>query len=117
MTAVVSRERARATGLTGAAGVLMLVVAVVMMIVAAPAHVHHRAHGPAKTSASQLTSDVCRHLTARSDSTTVRVCRAGPSTDSAWVEAYVPSMTSESWSASSPGRTARPPLATSRVKR
>ncbi len=111
MTAVVSRERAKATYLTGVTGVLMLAVAFVMMVVAAPAHVHYRAHGPAKTSASQLTTYVCHHLTARSDSTTVRACRAGPSADSAWAEAYVPSMISESWSASSPGRAARPPLA------
>ena len=35
MTAVVSRERARATYLTGIAGLLMLAIAFVMMIVAA----------------------------------------------------------------------------------
>jgi hypothetical protein len=54
MTAVVSRERAKATCLTGAAGVLMLAVAFVMMVVAAPGHVH----GPAKPSVAQLTADV-----------------------------------------------------------
>ena len=37
MTAVVSREHAKATCLTGAAGVLMLAVAFVMMVLAAPA--------------------------------------------------------------------------------
>jgi hypothetical protein len=93
MTAVVSRERARATYLTGVTGVLMLAVAFVMMVAAAPAHVHHT-HGPAKPSASQLTTDVCHQPTPRSDSTTVRACRAGPSADSAWAEAYVPTMTS-----------------------
>jgi hypothetical protein len=112
MTAVVSRERAKATCVTGVTGVLMLAVAFAMMVVAAPAHVHHRAHGPAEPSASQLTTDVCRQATARSDSTTVRACRAGPSADSAWVEAHVPSMISESWSASSAGR---PPLPKSAV--
>ena len=96
MTAVVSRERARTTGLTAAAGVLMLAVALVMMIVAAPAHGTIRVHGPALPATSQLTTDVCHQLTSRSDSTTVRACRAGPSADSAWADAYVPSMTSAS---------------------
>ncbi len=58
MTAVISRERARATCLTGAAGVLMLAVAVVMMVVAAPGHVHGRPHDPARPPAVQLTTDV-----------------------------------------------------------
>ena len=62
MTAVVSRERAKATCLTGAAGVLMLAVAFVMMVVAAPGHVH----GPAKPSVAQLTADVGPQLTPRS---------------------------------------------------
>jgi hypothetical protein len=76
MTAVVSRERARATSLTGAAGVLLLAVAFVMMVVAAPAHGGGRLHGFAKPSAVQLTSDVCHQLTAKSDSATVRACWA-----------------------------------------
>jgi hypothetical protein len=96
MTAVVSRERARTTGLIAAAGVLMLAAAFVMMIVAAPGHGKVRVHGPALPATSQLTTDVCHQLTSRSDSTTVRACRAGPSADSAWADAYVPSMTSES---------------------
>ncbi len=74
MTAVVSRERAKATCFTGVAGVLMLAVAFAMMVVAAPVHVHHRAYGPAKASASQLTTYTCRQLTATSNSTTVRAC-------------------------------------------
>jgi hypothetical protein len=53
MTAVVSRERARTTGLTAAAGALMLAVAIVMMIVAAPGHGHVRAH-LARSSAVRL---------------------------------------------------------------
>lgn len=36
MSAVVSRSRARSTWLTGSAGLLMLVAAFVMMVVAAP---------------------------------------------------------------------------------
>ncbi len=101
MTAVVSRERARTTYLTGAAGVLMLAVAVVMMVLAAPAHGPAGAHGPARPSAVRLTTDICHQLTSRSDSATVRACRAGPSAESARADAYMPSMIGESWSASS----------------
>ena len=57
MTAVVSRERAARTGLTAAAGVLMLAVAFVMMVVAAPGHGHVQAH-LAKPSAVRLATDV-----------------------------------------------------------
>ena len=77
MTAVVSREHARATCLTGAAGALLVALAFVMMVVAAPAHGGGRLHGLAKASGAQLTSDVCHQLTSRSDSATVRACRAG----------------------------------------
>src|SRR6266700_8209572 len=78
MTAVVSRERARTTGLTAAAGVLMLAVASVMMVVAAPGHGPVRAH-LARSSAVRLTTDVCHQLTSRSDSARARACLAGPS--------------------------------------
>ena len=115
MTAVVSRERARTTGLTAAAGVLMLAVAFVMMVVAAPGHRTAPVHDPAKTATEQLTASRCDQLTPRSDSAVARACLAGPSADSAWADAYVPSMTSESWSASSSGRAARPPLASAAV--
>jgi hypothetical protein len=114
MTAVVRRERARATFLTGAAGVLMLAVALVMMVVAAPGPMHSRAHDPAKPPAIQLTTDVGQ-LTSRSDSARVRACRAGPAADSACADAYVPSMITESWSASSSARAAQPPLVSSAV--
>jgi hypothetical protein len=110
MTAVVSRERARTTGLTAAAGALMLAVAFVMMVVAAPGHGHVRVH-PAKPSLVRLETDVCHQLTSMSDSATVRACLARPSAESAWADAYVPSMTSESWSASNAGWADRPPLA------
>jgi len=83
MTAVISRERARTTGLTAAAGALMLAVAAVMMIVASPGHGTVRVHGPVQHATTQFTSDVCHQLTSRSDSTTVRACRAGPSADRA----------------------------------
>jgi hypothetical protein len=115
MTAVVSREQARVTCLTAAAGVLMLAVAFVMMVAAAPAHGGARAHGPSRPSAVRLAADPCHQLMSRSDSATARACRAGPSAVSAWADAYVPSMTSESWSASSSGRVVRPPLARAAV--
>ncbi len=76
MTAVVSRERARTTGLTAAAGALMLAVAFVMMIVAAPGHGTVRVHGPAQPATNQLTSDVCHQLTSKGDSPAVRACQA-----------------------------------------
>ena len=78
MTAVVSRERAARTGLTAAAGVLMLAVACVMMVLAAPGRGHVRVH-PAKPSVVRLTTDVCHQLTPRSDPPTARACLAGPS--------------------------------------
>ena len=108
MTAVVSRERARTTCLTGAAGVLMIAIAVVMMVVAPPGHGQSLARGLWKPATARIATDVCHRFTSRSDSATVRTCLAGPSAANAWADAYVPSMTSESWSASSSGRTARP---------
>jgi hypothetical protein len=57
MTAVISREQAARTGLTAAAGMLMLAVAFVMMVVAAPGHGHVRVH-PAKPSVVLLTTDL-----------------------------------------------------------
>ncbi len=72
---MVSRERARTTGLTAAAGMLMLAVAFVMMVVAAPAHGHVRAH-LAKPSAARLATDACHRLTSRGDPPAVRACRA-----------------------------------------
>ena len=112
---MVSRERARTTYLTGAAGMLMLAVAVVMMVLAAPTYGTARAHDPAQPSAVRLTTDVCHQLTSRSDSAAVRACRAGPSAESAWADAYVPSMISESWSGSRSARGVGPPLARSAV--
>jgi hypothetical protein len=96
MTAVVSRERAKATCLTGGAGLLLLVVAVMMMVVAAPADGHGRLHGPATPAAARLVTNVCHQLTASSDSATVRACLAGPAAARARADAYLPSMISES---------------------
>jgi hypothetical protein len=78
MTAFVSPERTTAAALTGAVGVLILAVAVVMMVIAAPTQVHYGAHNPPKPSAVQLTTDLCHQLTSRSDSTTVYACLAAP---------------------------------------
>jgi hypothetical protein len=58
MTAVVSRESAKATWLTGAAGLLILAVAFVMMACAAPSLVHARPHGAVTQAASVYTSSV-----------------------------------------------------------
>ena len=56
MTAVVSRERAKATWLTGVVGLLIVAAAFVMMACAAPSLAHPRPHGatvrPASRSAS-----------------------------------------------------------------
>jgi hypothetical protein len=78
MTAFVSPERATAASLTGAVGLLILAIAVVMMVIAAPTQVHYGANNPAKPSAVQLTTDFCHQLTSRSDSTTVYACLAAP---------------------------------------
>ena len=75
MTAVISRERAARTGLTAAAGMLMLAVAAVMMVIAALGHGHVRAQ-LAKPSAVRLEADVCHQLTSKGDSPAVRACRA-----------------------------------------
>ena len=86
MTAFVSPERARTASLTGVVGLLILAIAVVMMVIAAPAQVQARygAHDSAKPSAVQLTTDPCHQLTSRSDSTTVYACLVGP-----WAQEHV----------------------------
>jgi hypothetical protein len=61
MTALVSAERAARTWLTGATGLLIVAAAVVMMVLAAPAHQHARPHRPAvphSATVSQLESKV-----------------------------------------------------------
>jgi uncharacterized low-complexity protein len=103
MTAMVSGDRAKAAGLTGIAGSLILAGAVVMMAVAAPATPHQQHASTASTATGS-----CHQLTSRSASASGRACLAGPSAVSARADAY----TSESWSAS---RSARPPLARAAV--
>jgi hypothetical protein len=78
MTAFVSPERATAASLTGAVGLLILAIAVVMMVIAAPTQVHYGPNNPAKPATVQLTTDLCHQLTSRSDSTTVYACLAAP---------------------------------------
>jgi hypothetical protein len=78
MSAVVSRERAKATCLTGAAWVLMLAVAFVMMVVAAPGHGHGRPQDLPRPPAVQLTTDLGHQLTSRSASARLRAHRVGP---------------------------------------
>ena len=78
MTALVSPERATSASLTGAAGLLVLAIAVVMMVIAAPTQVRQGTHNPVRQSAVQLTTDPCHQLTSRSDPTTVYACLAGP---------------------------------------
>jgi len=85
MTGVVSGERANFARLNGAAGLLILGGAVAMMAVAAPSQAQPRAHAAVVASATlaaqsvpRPTTDVCHRLTSRIDSTTVRVCLAGP---------------------------------------
>jgi hypothetical protein len=52
MTAVVSRERAKATWLTAVAGLIILVAAFVMMACAAPSVARPRPHGTMAQAAS-----------------------------------------------------------------
>lgn len=49
MSAIVSGERARATWLTGAAGLLLIMAAFAMMVIAAPSRAPLHAHGPGTT--------------------------------------------------------------------
>ena len=81
MTALVSPERARTASLTGAIGFLILAMAVVMMVIAAPmirSAAHNPAHSPAKPGAVQLMMDPCHQLTSSSNQTTVHACLAAP---------------------------------------
>jgi hypothetical protein len=59
MAGVNSGEPAKATWLTGAAGLLILVVAIVMMAVSAPAHPQVAAHQVALTSDAASVRTYC----------------------------------------------------------
>jgi Tfp pilus assembly protein FimT len=56
MTAIVSPERATSASLTGAVGLLVLAIAVVMMVIAAPTQVRQGTQNPVRQSAVQLSS-------------------------------------------------------------
>ena len=58
MTAVVSRERAKATWLTGVAGLVILAAAFVMMACSAPSLAHQRPHAAMARVASVHTSSL-----------------------------------------------------------
>ena len=58
MTAVVSRERAKATWLSGVVGLVILAVAFVMMACAAPSLAHPGPHGATAQPASVYTSSL-----------------------------------------------------------
>ena len=58
MTALVSRERAKATWLTSVAGLVILAAAFVMMACAAPSLAHPRPHGTMTQPASVYTSSL-----------------------------------------------------------
>ena len=75
MTALVSPERATSASLTGAIGFLVLAIAVVMMVIAAPTQARQGTHNPVRHSAVQLTS---------SNPTTVYACQASP-----WAKEHV----------------------------
>jgi hypothetical protein len=64
MTPVVSGERATATWLTGAAGLLVLAAAVVMMVMAAPAPAHPRPHLAAVLTTTQVVTEVTAYMRA-----------------------------------------------------
>ena len=56
MTAVVSRERAKATWLTGVVGLVILAIALVMMACAAPSLARPRSHAAIAQTATVYTS-------------------------------------------------------------
>ncbi len=58
MAAIISRERAKATWLTGAVGLLILAAAFVMMACAPPSLVYARPHGAVTQTARAYTSSV-----------------------------------------------------------
>jgi hypothetical protein len=83
MTAVVSRSRSKSTWLTGAAGLLLLSVAFVMMVCAAP-KARAPSHSTTVPAATQSVTTWCGQSTRSRDRAVVRTCRLGPSALSAW---------------------------------
>jgi hypothetical protein len=65
MTAIVTRERAKTTWLTGVAGLLILAAAFVMMACAAPSLAHARPPAAVTQTATVYTSLITQSRTAR----------------------------------------------------
>lgn len=103
MTAVVSRSRSTSTLLTGAAGLLILAVAFVMMVCAAP-----RVRTPPSAATIQAVTTHCGQLTSGRKPVKAGVCRIGTSTLSAWTKPDDRSTIMESWAASRLARPSRP---------
>jgi len=98
MTAIVSGSRSKSTWLTGAAGLLVLAAAFVMMACAAPT-AHEPLHGHATRSATESVTTFCGHSASGGNPARVRPCVIGPSELSAWTKPYARSSIVESRSA------------------
>lgn len=83
MTAVVSRSRSKSTWLTGAAGLLLVSVAFVMMVCAAP-KARGPLHGTTIPAATQSVTTWCGQSTRSRDRAVARACGLGPSALSVW---------------------------------
>jgi hypothetical protein len=83
MTAVVSRSRWKSTWLAGAAGLLLLSAAFVMMVCAAP-KARAPLHGGTTQAVTQSVTTWCGQSTRNTDRARARACRLRPSTLSAW---------------------------------
>lgn len=95
MSAAVSNSRSTSTWLTGAAGLLILLAAFVMMACAAP-----QIRTPAHSAATQSVVAHCGRQASSTDPARVRTCRSGPSMLSSLTKPYGHSSIMESWSAS-----------------
>jgi hypothetical protein len=103
MTAVVTRSRSTSTLLTGAAGLLILAAAFVMMVCAAP-----RVRTPLLAGTAQAVTTHCDQLASSGKPVRAGSCRIDPSTLSAWTKPYARSTIMESRAASRLARPSRP---------
>jgi hypothetical protein len=90
MTAVVSKSRLKQTWLTGAAGLLLLAAALVMMVCSAPT-ARARLHAGVTRPATESVTSFCGQPASGGDPAKARACRLGPSALSAWTKPYIPS--------------------------
>jgi hypothetical protein len=95
MTAVVSKSRSTSTWLTGAAGLLILAAAFVMMVWAAPT-ARAPVHGGATRPATESVFSFCGHPVSGGEPAKARACRLVPVALSAWTKPYAPTMISPS---------------------